>query len=172
MKKNDREKSRAWYLKNRDRLLLVRRKYNKLKYSDPEFRESERVRNTDVKRKEYRKMYKKTKAGKESNRKYRLKPEVKVRYAESRIKRLYGITTKDYWELVALQGGVCAICNKSDGKKLHIDHDHETKVVRGLLCGNCNRGLGLFKEDLEILNRAREYLNGKIHTHNRANKDN
>lgn len=55
----------------------------------------------------------------------------------------------------------CAICNEDFKKneKICIDHNHETDKVRGLLCGKCNTGLGLFNDDKEILINAAIYLN-------------
>lgn len=67
--------------------------------------------------------------------------------------------------------GMCGICKKQmklpekrQGQSLDVvavDHDHKTGKVRGLLCNACNKGLGLFKDDVEILNNAKEYLNGQ-----------
>lgn len=159
MSKYNPEYHRKWYRKNRDRLLEVRKKYNKKYNLSPEGKESERKRNQLPKRIVYRKIYKKTQAGNLSNIKYRSKPEVKEKYENYRLKVRYGITTKEYWDLVAKQNGVCAICNKSDGKKLHIDHNHTSNKVRGLLCGSCNRGLGMFKDNIYTMEKAIKYLN-------------
>ncbi len=81
------------------------------------------------------------------------------------LKNTYGITKADHDLLYEEQGGVCKICKKEGflssakhKKKLAVDHDHETGRVRGLLCHNCNRGLGLFQDDPEILKNAIEYL--------------
>lgn len=65
-----------------------------------------------------------------------------------------------YDELCRLQGGVCAICGRAPkaGKHLHVDHDHETGEVRGLLCFSCNVGIGNFGNDVERLQRAIDYL--------------
>jgi len=77
------------------------------------------------------------------------------------IRRTYGITLDQYHEILKDQGGVCAICSKPDeveGRRMAIDHDHDTGEVRGLLCGNCNRGLGNFQDNIEMLEKAKNYL--------------
>src|SRR5262245_47961912 len=65
-----------------------------------------------------------------------------------RLRKQFGITAEEYDIALELQDGCCAICrNKvADGRghRLHVDHDHETGRVRGILCGNCNLGLGKF----------------------------
>lgn len=74
----------------------------------------------------------------------------------------YKITPEDYDALVIGQRGECRICKvHQDTLKLnlHVDHDHTTGKVRGLLCENCNRGLGMFKDSAEILAKAIDYLN-------------
>ena len=75
-------------------------------------------------------------------------------------KRNYGITLKEYEELIQEQNNVCAICGQvcSTGKKLAIDHDHTTGKVRGLLCKNCNVALGQFKDSVDVLQKAIKYL--------------
>jgi hypothetical protein len=82
--------------------------------------------------------------------------------AQRRATRLlaeYGISVEDYERLLTAQGGVCAICSKSPGRKiLRVDHCHRSTRVRGLLCDNCNLALGLFKDDPALLRRAAEYL--------------
>lgn len=76
----------------------------------------------------------------------------------------YGIGPDAHAQLLASQGGVCAICGKlprkehGRGSLLHVDHDHKTGVVRGLLCVSCNTGLGRFDDDAEILRRAADYV--------------
>lgn len=68
--------------------------------------------------------------------------------------------------MYAAQGFVCAICLRTPEpfkrKRLtrpwHIDHDHATGAVRGILCGTCNVGLGAFRDDVESLRRAVAYL--------------
>jgi hypothetical protein len=72
----------------------------------------------------------------------------------------YGLTVNKYELLLAKQNNKCAICNTEDWGKPspNIDHCHTTGKVRGLLCNNCNRGLGLFKDNKEIINNAKQYL--------------
>jgi hypothetical protein len=70
--------------------------------------------------------------------------------------RRYGITATQFDELLAKQGGVCAICGRENPE--HVDHDHETGKVRGILCFNCNGGLGQFSDNTERLANAIEYL--------------
>lgn len=78
----------------------------------------------------------------------------------------YGISAKDYVELLEKQGHVCAICGEPETRihrgslaSFSVDHDHETGKVRGLLCGTCNHGLGYFRDDVELMKNAIEYLN-------------
>jgi hypothetical protein len=81
----------------------------------------------------------------------------------------YGLTVDQYEEMYEAQGGKCAICeqaetslgNNGEIKMLAIDHDHETGKVRGLLCNNCNRAIGLLKDDVEVLLNAVAYLRFK-----------
>ena len=71
--------------------------------------------------------------------------------------RRYGITEEQYQAMLAKQGGKCAICQETM-TKVCVDHCHETKIVRGLLCDRCNTGLGKFRDDAGLIRRALEYL--------------
>lgn len=86
------------------------------------------------------------------------KAKVTKRQLISHRRRLYGLNEEEYNNMILSQNNLCAICNKPSDKTLHIDHDHVTGRVRGLLCSNCNLGIGLLEEDLVVLNRAIEYL--------------
>lgn len=81
---------------------------------------------------------------------------------KSFLKRKYNITIEEYNKIIEKQNNVCAICfgnlNDSRGFRPHIDHDHETGKIRGVLCGNCNKGLGMFKDNKEIILNAYNYL--------------
>jgi hypothetical protein len=77
------------------------------------------------------------------------------------IRRQYGITLDQYNKMLKAQNNKCAICGNEDeveGRKLAIDHCHNKGHVRGLLCGKCNRGLGLFYDNPELLQNAINYL--------------
>lgn len=79
----------------------------------------------------------------------------------STLKNKYGMTLEQFDALLVEQGGRCAICRTDDpGKKgiWHIDHCHGSGVVRGLLCSPCNTGLGHFKDSIENLVRAVNYV--------------
>lgn len=75
----------------------------------------------------------------------------------------YGISAEEYWAIHAYQGGRCAICQRAKGtggRKLAVDHDHETGEVRGLCCKSCNRDvLGHLRDSVDALQRAIDYLN-------------
>lgn len=78
-----------------------------------------------------------------------------------KLKYRFGLTMAEFAKMLEAQNGVCAICKEPERVKkdsLSVDHDHKTGKVRGLLCGRCNRGIGMFQEDLEMMESARAYL--------------
>lgn len=79
-------------------------------------------------------------------------------YKSSWIKCMYGL--EDWMELVKQQNFKCAICNKELdlAKNTHVDHDHNTNKVRGILCHSCNMALGFFKDDVSNIRQALIYL--------------
>ena len=74
-----------------------------------------------------------------------------------RLKKL-GYSVEFYDKLFEQQGGVCKICGKNGARALALDHDHSTGLVRGLLCGRCNLGLGHFRDNVVLLQSAIRYL--------------
>jgi hypothetical protein len=85
----------------------------------------------------------------------------------ARLRRVYGITPDDYFEMLDNQSSKCLICNTDDpgpigrgslSRVFAVDHCHETGKVRGLLCHKCNMGLGLFRDDPDLLHKAINYL--------------
>jgi len=92
---------------------------------------------------------------------YEVKNKDKLRAADSsrKLMKNYGITLDEYNKLLEKQGGGCAVCGKSpDSRRLHVDHDHKTGAVRGLLCSGCNTALGHAADDVSILQRLIGYL--------------
>ena len=85
---------------------------------------------------------------------------MKRRNRDGHLRRKFGITLEDYEELLARQGGVCAVCSRepTPGISLHVDHDHETGRIRGLLCFRCNNALGDLEDDPALLRAAARYL--------------
>lgn len=85
-------------------------------------------------------------------------------YAAKRIHKAalarLGITVEEYTAAAESQGNVCVICGNPEKikRRLAIDHDHITGQVRGLLCGSCNGGLGLFKDQSDLLRIAANYI--------------
>lgn len=85
--------------------------------------------------------------------------------AERTLRRKFGMTPADYDAMLEAQSGGCAICGTTDGmvhrgrvQRLPVDHCHKTETVRGILCTNCNNGLGRFKDDPALLRKAADYL--------------
>jgi hypothetical protein len=76
------------------------------------------------------------------------------------LKKLYGITLEEFNEMLLLQDGVCKVCkNLQLGKgDFHVDHDHKTGKIRGLLCHKCNVALGMVQDSIEILQSLISYL--------------
>ncbi len=100
--------------------------------------------------------------------------KTRVRYSKEynkniRLKSDFGITLEEYTEMLKAQNYVCAICfqpeTKTDRRSpgvictLSVDHCHTTGEIRGLLCNNCNRCLGLLKDSPIVLQSAIDYLN-------------
>ena len=79
------------------------------------------------------------------------------KFSEKRIEKAYGITKKDYDFMYETQEGKCQICGEKH-KTLCIDHDHNTGKVRGLLCNHCNWAIGHFRDDVERIENAKNYL--------------
>lgn len=130
---------RVWYHKNKDR---IRPRLNETlrarQEKDPEWAAK---RAAPVKR-------------------YRRNHREEVSFAT--LKRKYGMDRVAFYKLLNEQGGKCGICgfalNVDDRRKTHVDHDHSTQEVRGLLCLNCNTALGHFKESRKLLMSAIKYL--------------
>lgn len=120
----------------------------------PENKEKERAR-------------KNTQEYKEKALSHRSSESAKAKRLSYRRKLHYGITQDAYDNLLYKQNGVCAICGNPETViirgtlcPLSVDHDHDTGAIRGLLCSTCNSALGLFKDNIENLSNAIDYLMG------------
>ena len=75
------------------------------------------------------------------------------------LNKFYGITVEVYNQILESQGGVCAICEATPGRRrLNVDHCHSTNIIRGLLCDSCNLMLGKANDRPEILRLGAEYI--------------
>jgi len=74
--------------------------------------------------------------------------------------RRFNLSQEERGIILLRQGGGCAICGvmEEEGKRLHVDHDHKSGEVRGLLCGLCNRGIGSLRDDEDLVRKAARYL--------------
>ncbi len=91
----------------------------------------------------------------------RTESERKIMAWKRMLKRNFGITENEYNTMFNLQQGKCKICNihrDELNENLCVDHCHISNKIRGLLCRKCNAGLGIFKDDINILNSAIKYL--------------
>lgn len=127
--------SDAWsHERHREKRLARMREYDQR--SQPERRE--RLSSRTEEEREAQRAY---------NQEYRSDPVVQRRLRSARLQKAYGITVDDFDRMLAEQGGRCAICRRTKeeaggrGEHLHVDHDHETGRVRGLLCHACNTRL-------------------------------
>lgn len=95
----------------------------------------------------------------------------RLRDTLAKLKAEYGLTEQQYWYMWVSQSGRCAICPNEivsrldvsrpigvSGVTAHVDHCHSTNAIRGLLCSNCNTGLGKFRDDAQLLLNAAGYL--------------
>lgn len=173
----------AWYQKNKARLGPERKDYLAAYYQTNKERAAEagkayRVNNAD-KINAQRKAYRDSGRAKEvqdawvnANREQvrKLKREEQKRNRDTRrdydFRQKYGITLADYDEMFEAQGGMCAICfgPPKSGRRMAVDHDHDTGAIRGLLCNTCNLAIGHLKDDPMIVASAAIYLMEASHS--------
>lgn len=130
----------------------------------------------EEKRQYFREYYKKRKTELDAYKKEWLEknPEKSIEYSKKyndkttekrrqyQRKHLYGLTHEQFEEMLKQQDNKCALCSKSfDETKVFVDHCHNVGNVRGLLCPSCNTALGLIKDDLGWLSKAKKYLTEK-----------
>jgi hypothetical protein len=94
------------------------------------------------------------KGGLTNNKKYKREKQY-----ERLLKNRYNLTIKEYNRLTKKQQGKCKIC-KTSCKRLFVDHNHKTGVVRGLICLKCNSAIGFLRDDIDIAQKIIKYLKG------------
>lgn len=132
---------------------LCRNCYEKqLRENNPEYakRQKENSKNWHIKNKKHKKEY-------DRNRRSIIGPETEKRFL-NHIFNCYGLSKDAYDKMMIKCEGKCMLCKQKPKKKLHIDHDHTTGKIRGLLCARCNWFLAVVEKDKTILNRIKTYL--------------
>lgn len=163
-KERGREATRRYRAANREALNEKSRLAMAAKYADPQERERILERN-----RAYQKANPEMTAKHNAIREERIasgQTERKRNPAKDRdwqLRTKYGISSADYDALLENQGGRCAICgtDEPEGRSrtyFHVDHDHDTGAVRGLLCSRCNTALGLMREDTDAIMGMAAYL--------------
>jgi hypothetical protein len=140
-RKRNRDRAARYRKANPEKIRETQRKSNEKRRSDPEI--SKIIRNYQAR---YREANAETLRHKERERKF-------------------GINSETYFHMLQQQNGVCAICGNAETatrlgvvKALSVDHCHDTGRIRGLLCSDCNTGIGKFKDDVKVLQNAIQYL--------------
>lgn len=161
------ENAKQYWKKNKDKLLIKTRDWKRKHKKELSIKNKIYRDNNLEKRREYYQKNKVRIIKKERDRYERNKPEIiekaKKRYylnRDSVLKkntlRRYKLTKEEHDNLLSKYRNICPICLKEE--KLVVDHCHKTGKIRGLLCGDCNKGLGFFKDSLVSLDRAKKYL--------------
>lgn len=146
-------KSKEYYQKNKE-FILARHSKNR----NQDLKKSrKRVNGSYHKNKEYYSVYRKEWRAKN-------KETLAIKSREKHLRIKFGITQNEYELLASKQNGICLICGKQPKKTFHIDHDHETGQIRGLLCCPCNQMLGLAHDNPDVLESAAKYLNAHKNT--------
>lgn len=147
----------------REKICAYRREWQKRRFAqDPEFRRKMLAAGSAYKKAHRPRINKLRRLKREHSAEYRERE--RVRNARSHLKFKYGMTWEDYNELLARQGGACAICREKSDKMLCVDHCHETGAVRGLLCPICNSAVGFFRDDPKLTRAATKYLEAFLKT--------
>lgn len=149
-KKCESESNKKWHLDNPDKHRERSKKWNqqnpeKVKKSSKSRYQKEKINNPDrIKIRQDRWRNGNPEKARESSYKHRLKKE-------------YNLSLEEYRQINENQNGKCAICG-CNLENSHLDHDHVTGIVRGILCPPCNLGLGHFRDNPEFLVSAAEYI--------------
>jgi len=157
--RNNKEKLKAkmkeYYDKNKEKLNTQSRQFNKEYYR--KYKEIINKKHRIYYCNNKNKVYEKQKEYRRNN-----KDIVKQRRRKNYLNSAYGLSTTELDNLLLAQNNRCAICNEpldlQNSKNVHIDHDHKTGKIRGILCQKCNLAIGLLRDNPEYTKRATEYL--------------
>lgn len=156
---------RKYYLKHRAKILVNKRAYHSTnKELVSAKRRTYRIENSGKVREQRRKYYQLNRAlYSKSYQEWRKKAKRNGKYRHLQRRWLlwkkYRLTVADFDYMLRKQGGYCAICQDVNYQRsLHVDHDHKTGKVRGLLCHRCNVGIALFKENPIFMRKAIRYI--------------
>jgi len=161
--------ARIKYLVNNKDKELKRHKLYKLNNKE-KIKKNDKLYRLNNKHKEYgrQKIWRKNNPQKvkDKGKRARMKTD-KSKFKNLSLLYKFGISLHEFELMVKKQSNLCAICNSQETlfdkrankiRSLVVDHDHRSGKIRGLLCGACNKGLGLFKDNSEIIKKASEYL--------------
>jgi hypothetical protein len=127
--------------------------------SDPEFRKRKVEANRRYRAANREKVNERRRRRNATDPEYRRKDLARRRKVRRRDGLMtYGMTVADYNARLAIQIGVCAICKKKSDRTLGVDHCHKCGKIRGLLCFNCNSGLGCFYDSGSLMSAADAYV--------------
>ncbi len=154
---------KEWYEKNREEILVKSKKWRDEHKDIVRERKKEYIKTHPEIVLAAKKRFKKSTRGIIGMKKYaksaKGRAAVKRSKDKHRLKWAYGLSNEDKAAMYIAQHNKCAICQKELLiNKLGIDHCHHSGIVRGLLCSNCNRGIGLFQENEEIIIAALKYV--------------
>lgn len=140
--------------KDTEKEKAYKKAHNKVYHQRPEVKEKEAARGRSEKTRAYHRAYYAV---------YDHRPGMREKRRAGNVQRQYGLSAAAYNDMLADQGGVCASCRTSDwGKRSpHVDHDHKTGEVRGILCLRCNIAAGLLGDDPVRVAMLLAYLQGR-----------
>jgi DNA-directed RNA polymerase subunit RPC12/RpoP len=169
---NRKEYNREYYDRNKDKIKELNKKYREDHKEERKKYYEEHKQEIKERNKKYREDQSHKQEIKERNKKYREdhkdymkkyveshKEYIRIKTREYKLKK-YGLTLSEFNAILLQQGYKCAICGKplENRKQAHIDHNHKTGKVRGILCNQCNLLLGYAFDDPDILQNAQDYI--------------
>jgi hypothetical protein len=161
---NKKEYLKKYRLKNKEKIKEQMRLY-RLKHKEQikEYEKQRYLKKYKIKRQEY--YLKNKKKINKRNKEYYLKNQFLIlkQAKEYNLKKKYGLTTKQYEDMIKNQNYECNICSKKFNNKINslkacVDHDHETGKIRSILCNSCNGALGFIKENIIFISNMKDYL--------------